>query len=330
MFKKIKTFLQRKNYRFNEIYEISRNANTNIKSPKINLGQIQASLNNQKPRIGSLSEVEFQVFSQFGDDGIIQYLIHKLPIENKTFVEFGVENYTESNTRFLLLSNSWSGMVMDGNPSNIAQIKSGQLYSFYDLRAVQCFITKENINEILKAAGFEKEIGLLSIDIDGNDFWVWQAINVINPSIIICEYNSLFGFEEAFTIPYSADFIRGAGKPLNFYGTSLKAAYQLARQRGYFFIGCNSAGNNAYFISEKYRSRCPIDEKSLQEGYNFAIFSEAWDLNREPKRGKDKIQSINNMEVMDIETMRLKKINAEQIIESLYKAKKFRGIYQPQ
>ena len=128
MFNKLKAFLIRKNQRLNETYEISKNLNTNIKSPKINLGRIQATLNSQKNRIENLSEVEFQVFSQFGDDGIIQYLVDKLPIKNKTFIEFGVEDYKESNTRFLLINNGWSGFVMDGDEKNVQQICSGQLY----------------------------------------------------------------------------------------------------------------------------------------------------------------------------------------------------------
>jgi hypothetical protein len=327
MIKKIKQFFIKKNLRFNEIYEINKNLNTNIKSPKINLGKIQATLNNVKANIENLSEVEFQVFSQFGDDGIIQYLIEKLPIINKTFIEFGVENYAEANTRFLLINNYWSGMVMDGDASNIAYIKKGQIYSFYDLRAIQCFITKDNINEVLKSSGFKKEIGILSIDIDGNDYWVWHAIKEFEPQIIICEYNSLFGFDEPITIPYKSEFVRGVVSPLNFYGTSLNAACLLAKERGYFFIGCNSAGNNAYFINEKLRSFCPISEKSPEEGYNLAQFSEAWDVNGEPKRGIEKIKSIDGLEVVNVINHEIKKIDSNLIINSLLKANKFRGIH---
>jgi hypothetical protein len=327
MLNKIKQFLIKKNLRFNELYEINKNLNNNIKSPKINLGKIQATLNNSKSKIENLSEVEFQVFSQFGDDGIIQYLIDKLPITNKTFIEFGVENYTEANTRFLLINNYWSGMVMDGDASNISQIKNGQIYSFYDLRAIQCFITKDNINDILNSSGFKKEVGILSIDIDGNDYWVWEAIKGWEPQIIICEYNSLFGFDEPVTIPYKSEFVRGVASPFNFYGTSLKAAYLLAKERGYFFVGCNSAGNNAYFIKEQLRPSCPISEKSLEDGYNLAQFSEVWDANGEPKRGMEKIKSIDGLEVVDVTYKEVKKIDSSLIINALLKANKFRGIH---
>src|SRR3982751_789327 len=95
-----------------------------LKRPKLNLGRIQSYFNSQKQSIKDLSEVEFQVFSQWGDDGIIQYLVNKISIPNKTFIEFGVENYRESNTRFLLVNNNWSGYVIDGSEENVRYIKN--------------------------------------------------------------------------------------------------------------------------------------------------------------------------------------------------------------
>ncbi|MBS1743306.1 MAG: hypothetical protein JST81_09750 [Bacteroidetes bacterium] len=326
MFSKIKksiinTFVSYK--KIDRIYERELN---DYKNAKVNLGQIQAAMNNQKTSIQNLNEVEFQVFSQFGDDGIIQYLVNKLPITNKTFIEFGVENFREANTRFLLVNNYWSGMVIDGSDENMAQVKREQLYPFYDLRAVQQFITKENINELMASAGFHKNTGILSIDIDGNDYWVWKELNVLDPDIIICEYNSLFGFNDPVTIPYDAGFIRGKKTPFNLYGTSLKAAQLLAKERGYFFIGCNSAGNNAYFIKEKFRSVCPVQEKSLEEGYNLAVFSESWNAG-EPRRGRDKVMSIHGQKVIDVTTMQEKSFDAAAVVDTLMRSGKFRGIH---
>ncbi len=114
------------------------------KSPKVIAGKTLANINNSKSEIKSLSDVEFQVFSQFGDDGIIQWLINKLPVPFKTFVEFGVEDYRESNTRFLLINNYWSGLVIDGSIENVSRIKEDQIYTFYDLQAECSFITSEN------------------------------------------------------------------------------------------------------------------------------------------------------------------------------------------
>lgn len=327
MIQKIKDFFYRKNVRFNEMHDAIINLNSDIKSPKINLGKIQATLNRTRDKIEDLSEVEFQVFSQFGDDGIIQYLTDKLPIRNKTFIEFGVENYKESNTRYLLINNAWSGLVIDGGADNVKSIKKSRLYSFYDLRAIHGFITRDNINDIIGQSGFQKEIGLLSVDIDGNDYWVLEAINTVEADILVCEYNSLFGFEDAVTIPYKADFVRGRSCPFNFYGASLKSLQMLAQKKGYFFVGCNSAGNNAYFINEKHRRACPIAEKSLRDGYNLAMFSETWDSQNEPKRGVEKLKSIDGLVVTNVTSMDNAIWDAAAVVESLKHSFKFKGIH---
>lgn len=108
-------------------------------------GKILSELNNNKQKIKSLDEVEFQVFSQRGEDGIIQYIINKIEIPNKIFIEFGVETYNESNTRFLLMNNNWSGLVIDGDFKNIKYIKEDFIYWKYDITAIQSFITRDNI-----------------------------------------------------------------------------------------------------------------------------------------------------------------------------------------
>ena len=292
------------------------------KSPKVNLGQLQSNFNNLKPTIKSLKEVEFQVFSQFGDDGIIQWLINKIPLPFKTFIEFGVENYREANTRFLLINNYWSGLVIDGNKDNIDSVRKEQISNFYDLQSECSFITKSNINEIISSAKFHKDIGILSIDIDGNDYWIWSAIEKISPIIIITEYNCLFGFKDPYTIKYSDGFVRGKTTPFNFYGTSLRSAYELARTRGYSFIGSNSAGNNAYFIRDDYMKYLEIPKLTPEQGFVFASFSEAWDKDRIPLRGIEKLKSINAQKVINTLTMNEEIVDAEKIIQSLIQSGK--------
>ena len=122
----------------------------------------------------NIQEAEFKVFSQFGDDGIIQYLVNRveIPAGRRRFIEFGVENYRESNTRFLLLNNNWSGLILDGSAENINSIKNDQIYWKHELTAVHSFIDRDNINELIAANGFAGEVGILSIDIDGNDYWI--------------------------------------------------------------------------------------------------------------------------------------------------------------
>lgn len=240
-------------------------------------GKIKSDFNRiNAKKFNSINDFEFSVFSQFGEDGIIQYLVDTIDIKNKTFVEFGVENYRESNTRFLLMNNNWSGLVLDGSDNNISQIKQSVNFWKYDLSARAAFITKENINEILVSEKFTGEIGLLSIDIDGNDYWVWEEISVIHPVILVIEYNSLFGNKRHITVPYQKDFVRSNYHYSNLvYGASLPALIHLSESKGYSFVGCNLMGNNAFFVREdKLAGLTPC---TAAEGFKESSFRESRD-----------------------------------------------------
>lgn len=256
--------------------------------------------------ITDLSEVEFKVYSQWGEDGIIQYLINNIDIQNKFFIEFGVEDYTESNTRFLMKNNNWSGLVIDGNKEDIDYIKKDTLYWKYDLTAVNSFITKDNINQIFIDNGVQGEIGLLSIDIDGNDYWIWKDIEFVNPLIVICEYNSIYGKDLAVTVPYKEDFQRTKEHFSNLYfGASLKALYLLAKEKGYNFIGTTSAGNDAFFVRGDVAD-CFI-ELTLDQGYSISKFRESRNANGQLTfvSGEQRLKVIADMPVYDIEKQQL-------------------------
>jgi len=225
---------------------------------------------------GELDQREFRVFSQWGEDGIIQHLIRNVPIERRMFVEFGVENYVESNTRFLLTNNYWSGLVIDGSASNIDYIKQDPIYWACNLKAEQSFITRENINDILEDAGIEGDIGLLSIDIDGNDYWVWEAIRLISPRIVICEYNSHFGPRARVSTPYDPSFVReNAHFSKVYYGASIAALHALAESRNYSLVASNEAGNNVFFVRNDVRGGIPV--LSCAAAYRRALFREYHD-----------------------------------------------------
>lgn len=227
-----------------------------------------------------LSDYEFQVFSQWGEDGIIQFLVRKLNICSKIFVEFGVETYHEANTRFLMMKDNWSGLVIDGGKSNINMIKNQSISWRYSLTAVESFITAENINSIITENGIHGEIGILSVDIDGNDYWVTKAIDCIQPILLINEYNSVFGSDRAISVPYDPSFVRSSAHHSNlYYGASLAALTHLANKKGYALVGCNSNGNNAFYVR---RDRlATLKELSVQEAFVDAKFREARD-----KKGK--------------------------------------------
>lgn len=277
-------------------------------SIKFTLGQL-LSKNVLKSQIETIQDAEFQVFSQWGDDGIIQFLIKQIDISNDNFVEFGVENYLEANTRFLLMNNNWSGLVIDGSKKNIEYIQKDNIYWKYDIIAKSAFVTAENINQLIKEEGVEGKIGLLHIDIDGNDYWIWKAINVIEPDIAIIEYNSIFGCKRAITVPYDPTFNRTQKHYSNLYaGASLLALCDLAEEKGYFFIGTNKAGNNAYFIKkEKINSINPL---SAKEGYTLSKFRES--RNKKGKltflRGSERLNEIKGLSVFNTRTNKMEQL----------------------
>lgn len=117
------------------------------------------------------------------------------------------------------------------------------------------FIDRDNVNQLISDSGFSGDIGLLSVDIDGNDYWVWQAMDVVNPAIVVCEYNAVFGDLRQLSVPYQADFQRTHAHHSNLYfGASLPALVRLARDKGYSFVGTTSTGCNAFFVRNDYAS----------------------------------------------------------------------------
>lgn len=219
-------------------------------------------------------EAEFRVFSQFGEDGIIQHLIHRVEIANPTFVEFGVEDYHESNTRFLLVNDNWSGLIIDGSEAHVDFLHQTGLDWRHQIDAVSAFIDRDNINELIGAAAIEGDIGLLSIDLDGNDYWILEAIEVVSPRILIVEYNSVFGPEAAVTIPYDPGFVRGDAHPSWLYwGASLPALTHLAGEKGYMLVAGNRAGNNAFFVRRDVDG--DLHEVSVADAYEASKFRES-------------------------------------------------------
>ena len=217
---------------------------------------------------------QFKVFSQWGEDGLIQFLISKIKFCNKKFIEFGVEDYYECNTRFLLSNNQWSGLVIDADFQNIKKIKNDSIYWSSDLKAVNHFITRDNINEIIKSNGFEGEIGILSIDIGGNDFWILKEINVVKPDLIITEYNSHFGSNYPLSVPYDDNFVRTKKHYSNiYYGGSIRAFNELAEQKGYSLIASNNVGNNLFFLKNELLG--DLKKLSVEDAFQRAKFRES-------------------------------------------------------
>ena len=225
-----------------------------------------------------LQDYEFKVFSQWGEDGIIQKLVSSFEFPNKTFIEFGVEDFSEANCRFLMTNNLWRGFVLDGSTANIDRIRAAPYFWRYDLRARAAFITRENINELLRESGFEPDIGLLSIDVDGVDYWILEAITAVQPRLLVLEYNAVFGGERAISVPYKPTFFRTREHHSNLYfGASLAAMAHLAETKGYSLVGTNSAACNAFFVRNDLMKHSPFPALGAREAFVDSVARESRD-----------------------------------------------------
>lgn len=225
-------------------------------STQLLCGRIAADQVRRLERIDSLADVEFRVFSQFGEDGILEWLVHHVRPRHTSFVEFGVENYTEANTRFLLLHRNWKGLVMDGSDDHMAHLRATPVHWRNDLTVRPAFVTAENIDRLLEETGFDGPLGLMSIDVDGNDYWILQAIRDLSSDLLVVECNPVFGDRHAVTVPYDPGFERFRGHYSGLYfGASIAAIRELAARRGYTFLGTCSNGINAFFVHDRLRDR---------------------------------------------------------------------------
>ena len=241
---------------------------------KINQGLLLSEMHRDK-NFNLLSDYEFKVFSQWGEDGIIQYLTRNLAITNRTFIEFGVEDFFESNCRFLLMKDHWRGFVIDGSESNIERLRSAYFFWRHPLQAKKAFITRENVRPLLNESGFDKEVGILSVDVDGVDFYLLEALDEWSASVVIVEYNSLFGSTRPVTIPYDPAFQRSKAHWSNLYwGASLPAFADLLVGRGYALVGVNSVGSNAFFVRRDLLNE-RVRETSVAQCFRESTFREA-------------------------------------------------------
>ena len=281
-------------------------------------GEILDSINKKKEKIKDFSDVEFSVFSQFGEDGIISWLTHKIPNIEKIFLEIGTQDYWESNTRYLLKSKMWKGYIIEGSTKDVNKIKSQKIYWQNDLKAINEFISEENINTIINKKVNHHHLGLLSIDIDGNDYWILKKIN-LNADIIVAEYNPIFGDIYKISVPYDKNFIRNKKHFSNlFFGCSINALIDLMEKKNYVFLGTNSQGMNAFFINrDKFNylegkiSHTKIFPPMIREGRNT-------DGKLNFKSLNENFKFISDFEVYDIDNKKNKKLSN---YENLYSEK---------
>jgi hypothetical protein len=205
------------------------------------------------------------VFSQNGEDGIIFELCRRVRIP-KIFIEFGVGRGTQGNCVLLADVFGWRGLFIEAGQSEFDGLRIK--YSKSSSVQVKCAsVTPENINSVFRDADIPREIGILSIDIDGNDFWVWNALRDYSPAVVIVEYNSLLPTDEILVQPYD----EGRWDETGFFGASLRAMQQLAYEKGYELVNTDPAGVNAFFVRRDLVGDLPRGEDVVRHGLNYYL-----------------------------------------------------------
>tara|TARA_B110000211_G_scaffold234518_1_gene304550 strand:- start:4824 stop:5738 length:915 start_codon:yes stop_codon:yes gene_type:complete len=255
--------------------------------------------------IKKITDVEYKAFSQNGEDGIIDYLLCTLGIEKPKFVEIGVGDYSECNTRLLYHRTASKGLIIDCLNNFEKEVKKNVKIWKGGLNIVESFINDKNILSILSEKGFIKNIDLFSLDIDGIDYWVLEKLPNNFSKIVILEYNAIFGPELEVTVPNIERFNRTKYHYSNLcFGSSLKAIINLMIKKDFIFVGTNLSSCNAFFIS-----RDQIHKINLIIPDNINLNSHTNSFIRESRTkkgllnylsGKSRIKAIKDCEVINL------------------------------
>ncbi len=222
----------------------------------------------------SLRNYEGKVFSQYGEDGIVTEILRRTKITGGFCLEFGIENGTECNARNLLETSDWSAVLIDGSAKNV---KSAQvLYADNPkVKVVESFLTVENILELFAELSIPTSPDLLSVDIDGNDYWIWERILTrYTPKVIVIEYNAKFSPPTEWIMPYNPshqwDFSAR-------FGASLASLVKLGAKYRYSLVCCNFAGNNAFFVrSDLLKDRFPDQDMGTSYHYSAPLYCQGF------------------------------------------------------
>jgi len=195
-----------------------------------------------------LESYGYKVYSQNDEDGILQEIFDRIGTETKRFVEFGVQDGLECNSHYLL-HKGWTGLWLEGSEAFYRQIQKNfaAVIAEGSLKTDCVFITRENIDRVLETHLPSREVDLLSIDVDGNDYHIWEAISCISPRVVCIEYNGRFPPDCEWVMPYFSEHTWGGN---DYFGASLKALENLGRKKGYQLVGTNLTGVNAFFVRE--------------------------------------------------------------------------------
>ncbi len=185
------------------------------------------------------------VFTQNGEDGIIEEIFNRIGVTNEFFVEFGVHG-VKNNSTFLLVK-GWNGLWIGGKDEGekLVSKKFRSMIERNKLLYRRSWITKDNIQDIFLQSNVPNEFDFLSIDLDGNDYWVWESINRFSPRVVCIEYNASFPPNVSWIMSYNE---KHRWDQSNYFGASLSALEHLGRRKGYELVGCDITGCNAFFV----------------------------------------------------------------------------------
>ena len=260
-----------------------------------------------------LSDVDYKIFSQNGEDGIIDYLLYQLKIEKPKFIEIGVGDYSESNTRFIFDRCSPKGIIVDCIEDFEDNVKKNIQLWRGELKIIEKFVTPNNINEIIYDNNLLNDLDIFSLDIDGIDYWVINELPKNFSKITVLEYNPIFGVDKKVTVPNIKNFNRKEYHYSNTcFGMSLNAAIDLMKKKNFSFLGTNLFRNNAFFISNEFDKESNFKSLIISENKNIddANFTESRNINGKLNylHGKNKLNEISDCEVVDLNDGNLKKI----------------------
>jgi len=254
--------------------------------------------------VSDIQKVECKVFSQHGEDGIINYLLVKLGIIRPNFIEIGVGDYTEANTRFLYERFYPKGIIIDCEKNLEEKIKRNINFWKGNLLPIEKNINTENINKVIsKNCNFD--VDLFSIDIDGIDYWIIDKLDFSNIKIIVAEYNPIYGPDLEVTVPNLENFNRRDYHYSNLcYGMSLMALKNIMIKKNFYLVGTNSTRNNAFFVSEKFKQNEYFPNIKIKNLDYYTDFNYRESRNQNNKlnyiSGKNRINEIRDCNVVDL------------------------------
>jgi len=224
---------------------------------------------NTLPYPERLTARRFRVSSQNQEDGLTLALLSEVGVTSRRFVEIG-SGLSGGNSGFLARECGWSGLMVDGHADHMAQVGR----RFPTVTAITAWVTRDNVNDLITTHGAAGDPDLFSLDLDGNDYWIWEAMTACSPRIVILEYNSMFGAKRSVTVPYDPQFDRHRHHTM-YYGASLTALARLSARKGYRLVAVEPTGVNAFFVRNDLAPHIPACDPDrafhLLEKYDVAM-----------------------------------------------------------